>query len=502
MRFLPISGFIAFEFIYQMIKPNSWCKEEANTSIQTLLKLRIIGSPETPESGPVKRKALDVTGSLETETSFLMNKYFQLSLQKALSNIGASPWSEETLKLSPPWLIPTKAEIETFASQKWNNMLHFLLGTSEAPTPDARVVELLVSTKLLHPGQSPSEVSKANGVPFWLLDEEDEEENADKGVGSTSKEASKSKRKALSFQEIMLLGKGSVYITPRGYEFLLQETKVQLWTFIHEYISTSASREIAVCDILGFLFELGFCKQGKGYAISGLTRTQQSLLKDFASFGLLHIPLNQQPAGAPSAGPHPLVRFYPTSLAIAITHSNPQHLFHSPETSSSVSIVNLQLVVEKNFKLYAYTNVDLHVALLSLFTKVEARLPNMVVATLTRKSVMRAMEKGITAELIRSFLTSHAHRSISEKLSGEAAIPENVLDQLFLWQNERHRIQYKRGILLHSFDEYSDEYEACSAFLLSKRGIVSRDDQRKCIVMKESCLEDFKTWLADRSRGQ
>ena len=84
-------------------------------------------------------------------------------------------------------------------------------------------------------------------------------------------------------------------ITRAGYEFLLRDTAVQLWTFLGAYLSTAESRGMRTIDILAFLLELGFCSAGSGYALSALTEKQTTLLDDFASFGLVYVPETQEP---------------------------------------------------------------------------------------------------------------------------------------------------------------------------------------------------------------
>jgi transcription initiation factor TFIIH subunit 4 len=48
------------------------------------------------------------------------------------------------------------------------------------------------------------------------------------------------------------------------------------------------------------------------------------------------------------------------------------------------------LVLENNFRVYAYTQSLLHIRVLALFVRLECRLPNLVVGTITRKSALRA----------------------------------------------------------------------------------------------------------------
>lgn len=67
------------------------------------------------------------------------------------------------------------------------------------------------------------------------------------------------------------------------------------------------------------------------------------------------------------------------------------------------------LIVETNFKIYAYTSSPLYLAIFKLFLRVEYAFPDMIVATLNRSSLQRAFEQGITAAQILLFLSSHAH---------------------------------------------------------------------------------------------
>lgn len=57
----------------------------------------------------------------------------------------------------------------------------------------------------------------------------------------------------------------------------------------------------------------------------------------------------------------------------------------------------------------AYTANLLRIAILNLFVTLKSRLPNLVVGQLTRESVKSALNKGITAGQVITYLTHHAH---------------------------------------------------------------------------------------------
>lgn len=60
--------------------------------------------------------------------------------------------------------------------------------------------------------------------------------------------------------------------------------------------------------------------------------------------------------------------------------------------------------METNFRLYAYTSSDLQRSILQLFSKLEYQLPNLYVGTITRDSIGSALEGGLTAEVVISYL--------------------------------------------------------------------------------------------------
>lgn len=74
------------------------------------------------------------------------------------------------------------------------------------------------------------------------------------------------------------------------------------------------------------------------------------------------------------------------------------------------------------------------VLIAAIFSDVEFRLPDMIVARLTRESVGRALDLGVTAACIREFLERHVHRRAKESGFG---VPDNVKDQIYLWEMVR-----------------------------------------------------------------
>ena len=67
------------------------------------------------------------------------------------------------------------------------------------------------------------------------------------------------------------------------------------------------------------------------------------------------------------------------------------------------------IIIETNFKIYAYTKSPLEIAILNLFVHFKTRFANMVCGQITRESIRNALYNGITADQIIKFLETHAH---------------------------------------------------------------------------------------------
>ncbi|CRK10151.1 hypothetical protein BN1723_020980, partial [Verticillium longisporum] len=70
------------------------------------------------------------------------------------------------------------------------------------------------------------------------------------------------------------------------------------------------------------------------------------------------------------------------------------------------------IIVETNYRVYAYTTSQLQIAVLSLFCHLSVKFPGMVSGRLTRQSVRQAIDFGITADQIISYLAAHAHEQM------------------------------------------------------------------------------------------
>ncbi|KAF4363801.1 hypothetical protein F8388_000466, partial [Cannabis sativa] len=235
-------------------------------------------------------------------------------------------------------------------------------------------------------------------------------------------------------------------LTESGFQFLLMDTNAQLWYIIREYISNSEERDIDSAELISFLLELSFHATGEGRKDSWFIPTKLA-----------------------------------TNLSISLTDSS----------SRKQGFV----VVETNFRLYAYSTSKLHCEILRLFSRVEYQLPNLIVGAITKESLYNAFDNGISADqasrtsllyssffssYIISFLQQNAHPRVAEKLP---SVPENVTDQIRLWEADLNRIEATPA---YYYDEFPSRevFEAACDFAREWNGLLWEDMKKMRLLVK------------------
>ncbi|KAH8118107.1 transcription factor Tfb2 [Phellopilus nigrolimitatus] len=238
----------------------------------------------------------------------------------------------------------------------------------------------------------------------------------------------------------LMAGRGGLMqITSLGFQFLLQSPHAQLWELLLQYLHMAEERQMDLIEVLGFLFMLSTMELGRDYSTENLGETQKAMLEDLRDYGLIW---QRRPSSR---------RFYPTRLATTLTSSLPP----LPASGSTGAGAQAQgfLILETNYRLYAYTDNPLQTAVLNLFVSLKYRFPNLVVGSVTRDSVKKALSNGITADQIIKYLTTHAHPQMRKH---NPLIPVTVQDQIRLWELEKNRLKTQEGFLYTSFASQAD----------------------------------------------
>ncbi|GAB2221759.1 hypothetical protein Drorol1_Dr00012947 [Drosera rotundifolia] len=248
-------------------------------------------------------------------------------------------------------------------------------------------------------------------------------------------------------------------LTEKGFQFLLMDTNAQLWYIMREYISNAEARNVDPADLISFLLELSFHELGQAYNVNTLTEFQKHTIKDLADLGLVKLQQGMKDSW-----------FIPTKLA----------------TNLSVSLSDVStrkqgfMVVETNFRLYAYSSSKLHCEILRLFSRIEYVLPNLVVGAITKESLYNAFGNGITAEQIVSFLQQNAHPRVANRIP---SVPENVTDQIRLWEADLNRVEFTSA---HFYDEFPsrDLFETACDYAREHGGLLWEDSKKMRLVVK------------------
>ncbi|KAB7498819.1 General transcription factor IIH subunit 4 [Armadillidium nasatum] len=151
------------------------------------------------------------------------------------------------------------------------------------------------------------------------------------------------------------------------------------------------------------------------------------------------------------------------------------------------------LVIETNYRVYAYTQSELQIALLSIFTDIECRFPNLVVASVSRTSVRRALIKGIGAEQIISYLRQHCH---PQMLKQNPVIPRTVADQIKLWELERERLEFTEGVLYKDFMSVHDFSLLCN-YAEGKGVLIFSDEKTRTMIVTKRGHPAIKSFWKD-----
>ena len=152
-------------------------------------------------------------------------------------------------------------------------------------------------------------------------------------------------------------------MTREAPRFLLQPTHAQVWRLVRAYMElaergTPGTRHATLC----FLMRLGLLELGRAYRMddASLDEAQRAALTDMALLGLVYRPSSQ-----PSS-------YYATPLA--------QHLLSGAAAGAAAAAGSSAtgpsassgfMVVETNFRLYAYTSSPLWAQVLRIFARLE-----------------------------------------------------------------------------------------------------------------------------------
>ncbi|VDK67193.1 unnamed protein product [Onchocerca ochengi] len=263
---------------------------------------------------------------------------------------------------------------------------------------------------------------------------------------------------------------GDMEITSAGFQFLLLDRSEQIWTYLLHYFHM---QEIA-----------DYKDRPTGSRAFLINESWSELIKDF----LMHL----RELGLVFIRKRKDGFFFLTPLLNHLT---------STSYASKTNIENRNqsgfVIVETNYRVYAYTDSSLQLAILSTFTEMLYRFNDMSVGILSREAVRRAFQVGITASQIIAFLRTNAHPTtlaVAIEYGGVIqSLPITVADQIRLWEDERRRLEFCSAAVYSSF-ESENEYLALKEYVNSQAILLWCDDVQRLIVITEEGHESVKEW--------
>jgi len=96
----------------------------------------------------------------------------------------------------------------------------------------------------------------------------------------------------------------------------------------------------------------------------------------------------------------------------------------------STEIKCFKVIIESNFRLYAYKKKKIHIDIIQQFSETLYHLPNLFVGDLTVKSINKAFKNGISGDNILSFIRNNLHNVCK-------IIPSNVIEQIKIWELDK-----------------------------------------------------------------
>ncbi|KAL9483883.1 hypothetical protein ACSS6W_002672 [Trichoderma asperelloides] len=425
-----------------------------------------------PEAKPKKDQSLSILRGLhivqisapskEKPQEIQLMSNFKRSLRLALTGGG----NHNSFGVPSSLLIPPEIDLlflDRYARKKWEDVLHFVVSSvgyksvGDGSGPNKGVKELLIAGRLVD--------RRPNG-----------------GLG----------------------------ITQAGFTFLLQEANAQVWTLLLLWLDVLGNNKgsgLDPVDMLSFLFMLASLELGRAYDTNALTEERRNMLPSLVDFGLIYIPQ------------HKRSMFFPTRLATTLTSGgNSLRTISEGVTAATQSAQTSQqslgplgggggeqqagsVVIETNYRLYAYTQSALQIAVLALFAKLNMRFPDMVAGRLSRASIRQAINFGITADQIISYLAAHAHEQMhrTAALTNKPVLPPTVVDQIRLWQLENERMKTTSGFLFRDFTDDKD-YLDTARFSEEIGVLVWRNDHARMFFANKH--EQIKDFLKTRKRAE
>lgn len=424
---------------------------QQNAALSRLCTLRVL-VPERPVG------AAGDGGSEEAEAAgWLLHPAVRAHLLEALYDV--QPEAAPSLPPSLASSAPGEAALESFARDKWERLLLYLVGQEEAPEPEAGggvdVPSLLAEAGLMW---TAGEAAAAEGQSLeeWWAVPDQQPDSAQLVIRAQT-----------------------------GFAYLLLERSAQLWLLLQRYVARSeegAGGAQGSAQVLALLLRLSFLPAAVPQRAPS-DASWRRLLGDMASLGVV-FPLGED-GGALWYCVTPLA----ASVAAGLVSEGGAGAAGVGEGGGRPG--GGHVIVETNFRVYAYTSSRVELAILRFFCRPEYLLPNLFVGALTRDSVAGALRAGVSGDEIVSYLQAHAHPQVAHR---RPPLPDTVADQVRLWAADTGRL---KGELATLYDGFTclEGYLAAKQVAEAAGALVWYSQEKRELVVRREMHESMKAWM-------
>lgn len=217
--------------------------------------------------------------------------------------------------------------------------------------------------------------------------------------------------------DISSSSKGPKYIlSSSGFQYVLMDTPSQVHIILSSYLEYIQRINSALAvDLIKVIFNLAISEDCRSYKLRNCSGHIAAILKqDFEQLGLVEFSQTDDS------------KFYITKYMQSFLHSHVGSNFGGASEGQQVkqaegedaqglpintisSSSDKFIIVETNFRVFAYTQNKLYKEILKIFLEPRREFPDMLYGVLTKNRVERAFKQQITANQIMNFLISHAH---------------------------------------------------------------------------------------------
>ncbi|KAL6122119.1 hypothetical protein NUSPORA_00858 [Nucleospora cyclopteri] len=245
-------------------------------------------------------------------------------------------------------------------------------------------------------------------------------------------------------------------ITSKGFEFLLMTKNEQLWYLL---LNTLGFFDLEESEALNFLVSI----------LSLKNNTKNQIKKDI------------------SVNFYNILEFLHSLGVVLIEkdcfYTNFSEIYQKP---NNLTRNEGFMIIETNFKIYAYTSKVYEREILNLFSKITLDIPGMIRCSLDEEKVINALEKNITIDQLIKYIRTHVYNGTK--------IPENMVNQMRIWDGKRNRIKVYHGILYDNFDNYNS-FMTLLQFSKNINALIYVNIEKKALFLKSDSKEKIREFL-------